>query len=71
MKQATSLSDLEAALDYVATMVSDRIDGESYIPLFDRLEREVEAAKAQQDSRARARARALKARATAEPPAAA
>ncbi len=60
------LARLTAAHEFVAEMVASRPDGAVYLPLFERLERELEAVAAQEAAidRARrvARERAAKAR---------
>ena len=46
---------LLAAYEFVARMVADRPDGESFLPLFERLQREVDALSARESAIERAR----------------
>ena len=56
---ATTASDIELALDRLAQiMVADGEDGALYLPIYQRLERELVAAQKQEDAMERARARA-------------
>ncbi|WP_139837365.1 hypothetical protein [Roseovarius halotolerans] len=62
--ERTDISRLAAAHEFVASMVADRPDGAAYLPLFNRLEKELEAVAAQESAIERAR-RISRARATA------
>jgi len=55
MTNTTNISRLTAAHEFVARMVSERPDGHAYLPLFERLERELEALAAQESAIERAR----------------
>lgn len=56
MKHVTpDISRLAAAHEFVASMVADRPDGASFLPLFNRIEKEIEAVAAQESAIDRAR----------------
>ncbi|WP_176214430.1 hypothetical protein [Roseovarius sp. A-2] len=55
MKNTPDLARLAAAHEFVAAMVADRPDGAAYLPLFERLEKELEAVAAQESAIERAR----------------
>lgn len=55
MKHTPDISRLAAAHEFVAQMVADRPDGAAYLPLFERLEKELEAVAAQESAIERAR----------------
>lgn len=55
MKNAPDLPRLAAAYEYVADVVASHPDGHKALPLFERLEREMEAVQAQDSAIDRAR----------------
>lgn len=55
MKHTPDISCLAAAHEYVARMVAERSDGAAYLPLFERLEKELETVSAQESAIERAR----------------
>jgi len=50
-----TLADLREALAYVAEMITERPDGETYLPIFQALETEIEARATQESAIDRAR----------------
>ena len=50
-----TLADLREALAYVAEMIAERPDGETYLPIFQALETEIEARATQESAIDRAR----------------
>ena len=55
MTSSVDRTRLLAAYEFVAQMVADRPDGAAYLPLFERLEREVAALDARESAVERAR----------------
>lgn len=55
MKETVDLHRVKSAYEYVARMVAERPDGEIYLPVFERLEREIAALETRETAIERAR----------------